>query len=59
MGAACCALFLRSLRSSELHHYLELPHMIAGTNYLGVGDGNPVAHVAVSPQFECSEAMSA
>ena len=30
------------------HHYLDLPHMIAATNYCAVVDGKPVAHVAVA-----------
>jgi GNAT superfamily N-acetyltransferase len=32
----------------EAHHYLKLPQMIAATNYVGLVDGRPVAHVAVS-----------
>ena len=43
----------------EPHHYLKLPHMIAATNYLGLVNGDPVAHVAVSPRFELGEAMRA
>jgi hypothetical protein len=31
---------------------MKLPHMIAATNYLGLVDGEPVAHVAVSPRSE-------
>ena len=30
------------------HHYLDLPHMIAATNYCAVVDGKPVSHVAVA-----------
>ncbi|MCA1987165.1 MAG: ABC transporter ATP-binding protein, partial [Desulfovibrio sp.] len=30
------------------HHYLNLPHMIAATCYVGFVDGAPVAHLAVS-----------
>lgn len=30
------------------HHYLDLPHMIAATNYCAVVEGKPVAHVAVA-----------
>lgn len=32
----------------EPHHYLKLPQMIAATNYVGLVDGEPVAHIAVS-----------
>ena len=30
----------------ELHHYLKLPKMVAATNYVGVIDGELVAHIA-------------
>lgn len=36
----------------EAHHYLKLPDMVAQQNYVGFADGEPVAHVAVSPKFE-------
>ncbi len=32
----------------ETHHYLKLPRMIAATNYVGLVNGQPVAHIAVS-----------
>jgi hypothetical protein len=36
-----------------------LPHMIAATNYLGLVDGEPIAHMAVSPRFEIEDAVRA
>ena len=36
----------------EPHHYLKIPRMIAATNYVGVVNGEPVCHVAASPQFQ-------
>lgn len=32
----------------EPHHYLKLPRMVAARNYVGLVDGEPVVHVAVS-----------
>lgn len=34
--------------SFEKHHYLKLPQMVAARCYLGVVDGEPVCHLAVS-----------
>ena len=42
----------------EPHHYLKLPHMIAATNYVGVVDGELVAHIAVSTRAGFIEARS-
>lgn len=36
----------------EPHHYLKLPRMVAAQYYLGTVDGEPVAHLAVSPRLE-------
>lgn len=36
----------------EPHYYLKLPAMIAATYYIGVVDGEPVSHIAVSPRLE-------
>lgn len=32
----------------EPHHYLKIPKMIAATNYVGVVEGRPVTHLAVT-----------
>lgn len=42
----------------EPHHYLKLPKMIAATNYVGVVDGELVAHVAVSTRPGLVEARA-
>jgi len=42
----------------EPHHYLKLPKMIAATNYVGVVDGELVAHVAVSTRQGLREARA-
>lgn len=42
----------------EPHHYLKLPRMIAATNYVGVVDGELVAHVAVSTRPGMTEARA-
>lgn len=36
----------------EPHHYLKLPRMFAARCFVGVVDGEPVAHLAVSPRLE-------
>lgn len=36
----------------EPHHYLKLPRMVAPTYYVGAVDGEPVAHLAISPRLE-------
>lgn len=36
----------------EPHHYLKLPHMIAACCYIGVADGQPVCHLAVSSRHK-------
>lgn len=36
----------------ERHYYLKLPSMIAAEYYVGSVDGEPVAHLGVSPRFE-------
>lgn len=43
----------------EQHHYLKLPPMIAATNYIGMIDGEPVAHVAFSTRPGMIEACAA
>jgi GNAT superfamily N-acetyltransferase len=42
----------------EPHHYLKLPRMIAATNYLGLVEGTPVCHVAVSTRAGMREARA-
>lgn len=42
----------------EKHHYLKLPHMIAATNYVGVVNGQLVAHMAVSTRPGLVEARA-
>lgn len=42
----------------EPHHYLKLPHMIAARCYVGLIDGQPVAHVAVSTRPGLVEARA-
>jgi GNAT superfamily N-acetyltransferase len=42
----------------EPHHYLKLPKMIAATNYVGVVDGELVAHVGVSTRPGLVEARA-
>jgi GNAT superfamily N-acetyltransferase len=42
----------------EPHHYLKLPHMIAATNYVGVVDGELVAHVGVATRPGLIEARA-
>ena len=36
----------------EPHHYLKLPRMVAAQYYVGTVDGEPVAHMAISPKLE-------
>lgn len=36
----------------EPHHYLKLPRMVAAQYYVGVVDGELVAHIAMSPGLE-------
>lgn len=36
----------------EPHHYLKLPRMVAPEYFVGVVDGEPVAHVAFAPALE-------
>ncbi|MBU6167180.1 MAG: ABC transporter ATP-binding protein [Alphaproteobacteria bacterium] len=36
----------------EPHHYLKLPRMVAARYFIGMVEGEPVAHVAVSPKLE-------
>lgn len=45
-------------RRFEPHHYLKLPAMVAASYYVGLVDGEMVAHVATSPRLE-TEAMRA
>ncbi|MDR3162866.1 MAG: hypothetical protein LBT81_03285 [Helicobacteraceae bacterium] len=40
------------------HHYLDLPIMIAATNYVGFIDNDPVAHLAVSTRQGMIEARA-
>lgn len=42
----------------EPHHYLKMPKMIAATNYVGVVDGELVAHVAVGTRPGLIEARA-
>lgn len=42
----------------EKHHYLKLPLPIAATYYTGFVDGQPVAHVAMSPRPGLTEARA-
>lgn len=42
----------------EPHHYLKLPKMIAATNYIGVVDGELVAHLGVSTRPGLTEARA-
>lgn len=42
----------------EPHHYLKIPKMIAATCYVGVVDGEPVAHLAVSTRPGLVEARA-
>lgn len=42
----------------EPHHYLKMPRMIAATNYIGLVNGEPVAHVAVSTRQGMVEARA-
>lgn len=42
----------------EPHHYLKIPKMIAATCYVGVIDGQPVAHLAVSTRPGMIEARA-
>jgi hypothetical protein len=39
-------------RLFEPHHYLKLPRMVASRYFVGLVDGEPVAHLAVSPRLE-------
>lgn len=43
----------------EVHHYLKLPRMIAASNYIAAIDGEPIAHVAVSPRPGMKDARAA
>lgn len=36
------------------HYYLNLPHPVAAEYFVGIVDGQPVAHVAVTPMFTAS-----
>lgn len=36
----------------EPHYYLKLPSMVAASYYVGMVDGEPVAHVAVGPALQ-------
>lgn len=38
----------------EPHHYLKLPRMVAAEYFIGLVEGEPVAHVAVAPRLEMS-----
>ena len=40
------------------HHYLDLPPMIAATHYMGLVDGQPVAHIAFSTRPGLTEARA-
>ena len=40
------------------HHYLNLPPMIAATHYMGLVDGQPVAHIAFSTRPGMTEARA-
>lgn len=42
----------------EPHHYLKLPHMIAATHYMGLVNGQPVAHIAFSTRPGLVEARA-
>lgn len=42
----------------EPHHYLKLPRMVAATNYVGMVDGELVAHLAVGTQAGLKEARA-
>ncbi len=42
----------------EPHHYLKLPPMIASTNYVGLINGQPVAHIAFSTRPGLVEARA-
>lgn len=42
----------------EPHHYLKVPKMIAATNYVGVVDGELVAHLGVSTRPGLAEARA-
>ena len=42
----------------ERHHYLKLPKMIAATNYVGVVEGQLVAHIAFSTRPGMKEARA-
>lgn len=43
----------------EPHHYLKLPPMVCGQHYVGFIEGEPVAHIALSPKFENGRMMRA
>ena len=45
-------------RLFEPHHYLKLPPVIAGSHYMGLINGQPVAHVAFSPRPGLVEARA-
>ncbi len=38
----------------EPHHYLKLPRMVACRYFVGFVDGEPVAHLGISPRLEVS-----
>lgn len=42
----------------EPHHYLKLPRMVAATNYVGLVEGELVAHVAFAPRPGLREARA-
>lgn len=45
-------------RLFEPHHYLKLPPMIAATHYMGLVNGQPVAHIAFSTRPGLVEARA-
>lgn len=47
-----------SWRLFEPHHYLKLPYMVAASCYVGLIDGQPVAHVAFSTRPGMREARA-
>lgn len=42
----------------EPHHYLKLPNMICATHYMGIVNGQPVAHIAFSTRPGLIEARA-
>lgn len=43
----------------EPHHYLKLPRMVACTYFVGAVDGEPVAHLGITPAFHLNGAVRA